>query len=204
MINVYVKAVYWPKASRSRAMDVVKLIDEAVREQNVSEAEIARRIGMTPAGLNDAKNGRANLRPIYAVRLAELGGTRSADIIFDALAAFEKKSEDKAFWLGKAKALLRSGGVAAALAVGLIVNGLSTSKVQDEPDTGLRTRWSGVRISPSPPICRTTKADESASSAFFVFVARSQAASTARDRSATDARPVAFRAASGTGVPIRQ
>jgi len=93
-------------------MNATDLIDRATKAQNLSQAKLAKIVGITPASLSNLRTGKGELSDDTYVKLAELAGLDPAEVIIE---KHERKAgaESRKVWERLRHALAKSGSVLA-------------------------------------------------------------------------------------------
>ena len=98
-------------------MDISKLIDDAAEKQNLSQAKLAKSIGISAASLSNLRTGKGELSDETYIKLAKLAGVDPAEVIIE---KHMRKAgpEGQKIWAHLAKALPKT---AALFVIALIV-----------------------------------------------------------------------------------
>ena len=127
-------------------MDIQQIIDTAAKRQSVSQATLAKMVGVKPSSLSNLRTGKGELSDDTYVRLAELAGIDPALVIIE---KHERKAgvEGRKVWERLRHALAKSGSVLAVAAIPTVhqlpVNELQITQAQNAlPAIGIMRRTS--------------------------------------------------------------
>ncbi|MFA6183307.1 helix-turn-helix domain-containing protein [Acidithiobacillus sp.] len=91
-------------------MNISKLIDNAAERQKLSQAKLAKSIGISAASLSNLRTGKGELSDETYIKLAKLAGVNPAEIIIE---KHMRKAgpEGQKVWASLAKALPKSAAL---------------------------------------------------------------------------------------------
>ena len=91
-------------------MNISKLIDNAADRQKLSQAKLAKSIGISAASLSNLRTGKGELSDETYIKLAELAGVDPAEVIIE---KHMRKAgpEGRKVWANLAKALPKSAAL---------------------------------------------------------------------------------------------
>ena len=97
-------------------MNISKLIDDAAEKQKLSQAKLAKAIGISAASLSNLRTGKGELSDETYIKLAELAGVDPTEVIIE---KHMRKAGPKGrkVWANLAKALPKSAGMMAITGV---------------------------------------------------------------------------------------
>ncbi len=91
-------------------MNISKLIDDAAERQNLSQAKLAKSIGISAASLSNLRTGKGELSDETYIKLAKLAGVDPTEVIIE---KHMRKAgpEGRKVWAHLAKALPKSAAL---------------------------------------------------------------------------------------------
>ena len=110
-------------------MNISKLIDDAAEKQELSQAKLAKTIGISAASLSNLRTGKGELSDETYIKLAKLAGVDPTEVIIE---KHMRKAgpEGRKVWATLAKALPKSAALLVVVALVVPYNQAHASTIQ--------------------------------------------------------------------------